>query len=83
MDSIAMEKVRAAASAFFPTTHSATPTSFSSFSPLSLATHAETSHLVAAITQSRLAAAAAARDLTSTSSLYQTPMYSAPCTGAF
>jgi len=72
IDPVVVEKARAAAAAaFYPTSQSLTTTSFPSLNPLSMTSQSDAAQLAAAITQSRLAAAAAAaRDLSS-SPVYQ------------
>ncbi|CAK8686867.1 transcription factor Sox-14-like [Clavelina lepadiformis] len=79
LDPIAVEKARAAAAAaFYPTSQSLTTASFPSLNALSLTSQSNAVSLAAAITQSRLAAAVAARDLSPNTSLYQSSLYSPP-----
>nr|NP_001122329.1 HMG transcription factor SoxB2 [Ciona intestinalis]BAE06705.1 transcription factor protein [Ciona intestinalis] len=83
MDPIVVEKARAAAAAaFYSTSQSLTTTSFPSLNPLSMTSQSNAVSLAAAITQSRLAAVAAARDLGTPNSMYSPSngLYSPPAT---
>ena len=74
VDPVAVEKARAAASAFYSSAQPAMTTA--SLSPLNLSTQPTAVSLAAALTQSRIAAAAvAACDLNATSPLYRSPLY--------
>uniref|UniRef100_H2ZCY2 HMG box domain-containing protein n=1 Tax=Ciona savignyi TaxID=51511 RepID=H2ZCY2_CIOSA len=83
IDPIVVEKARAAAAAaFYSSSPSLTTTSFPSLNHLSMTSQSSAVSLAAAITQSRLAAVAAARELGSPNSIYSPTngLYSPPIT---